>query len=160
MVSSIGSMMTDLLQNYREMQFSSGATKNESSQSFEEIIGNKTQEQTETVASEKNSLQAALKSEDSDSSGSAKNEMDLNQDGVVTIDEVMQYVSMQMSQELQEQLAADQGSDEMSQNADQSAQQQKADLQDFKSLQATQAYQKGENLLSASIGAVTQSFAV
>ena len=159
MVSSIGSMTTDLLQNYRQMQFSSGTTQNDAPQSFEEIMGSKT-ENPQSSSIDAGGIQGAFKAEKDESSSSTKSEMDLNQDGVVTIDEVMQYVSMQMAQQMQEQMAADQGSDEMSQEAEQNNQQQKADVQDFKALQATQAYQIGENMLTASIGAVTQSFAV
>ena len=163
MVSSIGSMTTDLLQNYREMQFSSGSTKNETARSFDELMSNKTQSSENSGIAATGGINGAFETEkdsESSSSSSTKSEMDLNQDGVITIDEVMQYVAMQMAQEMQEQMASDQGADQMAQDAEQNPQQQKSDIQDFKALQATQAYQMGENILNASIGSVTQSFAV
>lgn len=158
MVSSIGSVASSIFQQYQGISSDSASVSTKQSLSFEELVGNGVVENSEKASSDEiSSMGGSSKSSDS---SSAKSEMDLNQDGVITIDEVMQYVAMQMAEQMQEQMASDEASDQMSQESEQNTKQQQSDMKDFKIQMASQAYQMGEGLLNASIGAVTQSFAV
>ena len=158
MVSSIGAVASSIFQQYQGISSDSASVSTKQSLSFEELVGNGVVENSEKASS--NEISAMGGSSKSSDSSSAKSEMDLNQDGVITIDEVMQYVAMQMVEQMQEQMASDEASDQMSQESEQNTKQQQSDMKDFKIQMASQAYQMGEGLLNASIGAVTQSFAV
>lgn len=157
MVSSIGSAAGSIFQDYLSLQSSSETYSTKQAQSFDELLSNG------TVSSDEEELSTGITSMGGSAgaeASSSNSEMDLNHDGTVTIDEIMQYTAMQMMEQMKEQLAAEEGSDQMGQQSGQDSQQQKFDMNNFKTQMASQAYQMGENLLSASIGSVTQSFAL
>lgn len=149
MVSSIGAYAGDI------MQFLQVQNRVETSQcpSFEDLVGNGT-------ISVSNDDSTGITAMAGGSSSSSNSEMDLNNDGVVTIDEIMRYTEMQMMERMQEQMAEEQSSDAMSHEAEKGKQNESFDLNSFKTQMATKAYQMGQDLLTASIGAVTQSFAL
>lgn len=149
MVSSIGAYAGDI------MQFLQVQNRVETSQcpSFEDLVGNGT-------ISVSNDDSTGITAMAGGSSSSSNSEMDLNNDGVVTIDEIMRYTEMQMMERMQEQMAEEQSSDAMSQEAEKGKQNDGFALNNFKTQMATKAYQMGQDLLTASIGAVTQSFAL
>lgn len=159
MVGSIGSISSSIFQQYQGIQNSSEAYSTKQAQSFDELVGNGTISAGEEVSSSTGITSMGGGSESSGSS-SSNSEMDLNNDGQVTIDEIMRYTAMQMMEKMKEQMASDEGSQEMSQQDAQNPQQQKVDVESFKTQMAAQAYQMGENLLSAAIGSVTGSIAV
>lgn len=161
MVSSIGSTASSLFQYYSSIQNSADSVSTAQGQSFEELLSNgKVSNQNDNQNFSITALPdvGSSQSSSSSSSSSSNSEMDLNGDGVVTLDEILQYTAMQMSEQVNEQIAADEGSEQM-QN-EQNQQQDSFDLNSFKTQMASKAYQMGENLLSASIGSVTGSFAV
>ncbi len=165
MVSSIGSVASSMLLQYQNLQAGSETLSAQQGQSFEELIGMGKISQDDgsssmsiTALPSVSSSGGSSASSSSSSSSSSNSEMDLNGDGVVTSDEVMQYIAMQMSEKIQEDIASDEASDNMAQNENQNQQQHKSGVENFKTQMATQAYQFGENLLTASIGAVTKSF--
>ena len=86
--------------------------------------------------------------------------MDLNQDGEVTIDEIMRYTEMQMMEKMQEQMAEENSNETNFDDNEKKANDEKFDMNSFKTQMAAKAYQMGETLLTTSIGAITQSFAV
>lgn len=161
MVSSIGSVAGNLFAQYQELQNSSEAYSTKQAQSFDELVGSGKISAGEDQSSGTGitSIGGASGSGGTESS-SSNSEMDLNNDGTVTIDEIMQYTAMQMMEQMQDQMASDEGSDQMSQENGQNKQQEKFDINTFKTQMASQAYQMGENLLNSSIGSVTQSFAL
>lgn len=153
MVSSVGAYAGDI------MQFLQLQNRAETSQciSFEDLVGNGTI----SVSNDNDSTGiTAMSNGSSAGSSSSNSEMDLNNDGVVTIDEIMRYTEMQMMERMQEQMAEEQSSDAMTQDGEKGKQQDSFDMSRFKTQMATKAYQMGQDLLTASIGAVTQSFAL
>ena len=152
MVSSIGSIASSIFQYTQTVQSSSDAYSTKQVQSFDELVGNG------VISLNSEESGTGITALGGSSSSSQKSEMDLNQDGQVTIDEVIRYTQMQMQEQMKEIVASDVGSEEMSQNENQNARQDKIDLSEFKSKMATQAYQLGETLLNTSIGAITNSF--
>lgn len=156
MVSSIGAYASDLMQY---VNISSNSTNYETTQgiSFDELIGNG---KVTLNKQENNSTGITAMGGFSNGSDSSEtySEMDLNQDGTVTIDEIMRYTEMQMMEKMQEQMTEEAGDEEKSDNKN--AHSEKFDLDAFKTQMATKSYQMGEALLNTSIGAVTQSFAV
>ena len=153
MVSSVGAYAGDI------MQFFQLQNRVETSQcpSFEDLVGNGT---ISVSNDDTTGITAMGGGSSSGSSTSSNSEMDLNNDGVVTIDEIMRYTEMQMMERMQEQVAEEQSSDAMSHEAEKGKQNESFDLNSFKTQMATKAYQMGQDLLTASIGAVTQSFAL
>ena len=163
MVSSIGSTASSLFQYYSSIQNSADSVSTAQGQSFEELLSNgKVSNQNDNQNFSITALPDVGSSQSSSSSSSSSSniEMDLNGDGVVTLDEILQYTAMQMSEQVNEQIAADEGSEQMQNESGQNLQQDSFDLNSFKTQMASKAYQMGENLLSASIGPVTGSFAV
>ena len=163
MVSSIGSVASSMFLQYQNLQAGSDALSTQQGQSFEELIGMGKISQDDGSSSMSITALPSVSSSggssaSSSSSSSSNSEMDLNGDGVVTSDEVMQYIAMQMSEKVQEDIASDEASDNMAQNENQNQQQHKSGVENFKTQMASQAYQFGENLLTASIGTVTKSF--
>ena len=159
MVGSIGAYASDILQY---MQISSNATTGSQTvqgTSFEELIGNgriSTQENTQSTGI---TTMGGLSTSDS-SANETYSEMDLNQDGQVTIDEIMRYTEMQMMEKMQEQLADAVGDENKTDENEKKSQNDKFDMNSFKTQLAAKAYQMGETLLNTSISAVTQNFAV
>lgn len=159
MVSSIGSYAADIMQQYTNFSTGTDALKTAQSPSFDELIGNGTvtsSDEASTANSSTGITSMGGSSSSEESSSSSNSEMDLNNDGVVTIDEIMQYTAMKMAEQMQDQLASDEGADQMGQQNESS--QQKPDINDFKTQMAAKAYQAGQGLLTASIASVTQSF--
>ena len=159
MVSSIGSYAADIMQQYTNFSTGSDALKTAQSPNFDELIGNGTvtsSDESSTANSSTGITSMGGSSSSEESSSSSNSEMDLNNDGVVTIDEIMQYTAMKMAEQMQDQLASDEGADQMGQQNELS--QQKSDINDFKTQMAAKAYQAGQGLLTASIASVTQSF--
>lgn len=159
MVSSIGSYAADIMQQYTNFSTGSDALKTAQSPNFDELIGNGTvtsSDESSTANSSTGITSMGGSSSSEESSSSSNSEMDLNNDGVVTIDEIMQYTAMKMAEQMQDQLASDEGADQMGQQNESS--QQKSDMNDFKTQMAAKAYQAGQGLLTASIASVTQSF--
>lgn len=158
MVSSIGSYATDIMQQYINFSTGTDALKTAQSPSFDELIGNGTVTSSDesSTANSSTGITSMGGSSSEESSSSSNSEMDLNNDGVVTIDEIMQYTAMKMAEQMQDQLASDEGADQMGQQNELS--QQKSDINDFKTQMAAKAYQAGQGLLTASIASVTQSF--
>lgn len=159
MVSSIGSYATDIMQQYTNFSTGTDALKTAQSPNFDELIGNGTvtsSDEASTANSSTGITSMGGSSSSEESSSSSNSEMDLNNDGVVTIDEIMQYTAMKMAEQMQDQLASDEGADQMGQQNESS--QQKSDINDFKTQMAAKAYQAGQGLLTASIASVTQSF--
>ncbi len=158
MVSSIGSYAADIMQQYTNFSTGTDALKTAQSPSFDELIGNGTVTSSDesSTANSSTGITSMGGSSSEESSSSSNSEMDLNNDGVVTIDEIMQYTAMKMAEQMQDQLASDEGADQMGQQNESS--QQKSDMNDFKTQMAAKAYQAGQGLLTASIASVTQSF--
>ena len=158
MVSSIGSYAADIMQQYTNFSTGTDALKTAQSPSFDELIGNGTVTSSDesSTANSSTGITSMGGSSSEESSSSSNSEMDLNNDGVVTIDEIMQYTAMKMAEQMQDQLASDEGADQMGQQNESS--QQKSDINDFKTQMAAKAYQAGQGLLTASIASVTQSF--
>lgn len=158
MVSSIGSYATDIMQQYTNFSTGTDALKTAQSPNFDELIGNGTVTSSDesSTANSSTGITSMGGSSSEESSSSSNSEMDLNNDGVVTIDEIMQYTAMKMAEQMQDQLASDEGADQMGQQNESS--QQKSDINDFKTQMAAKAYQAGQGLLTASIASVTQSF--
>ena len=158
MVGSIGSVASNLFQQYQNIQSSTEAYTTKQALSFDELIGNgKITNETESQNKNNNAL-AAIGGSSSKESSSTNSEMDLNKDGTVTIDEIMRYTEMQMMEQMKEQMASDEGSNQMSEKDNDFNQNLKESINDFKTKMATQAYKIGESLISTSIGAVTQNF--
>ena len=158
MVSSIGSYAADIMQQYTNFSTGTDALKTAQSPNFDELIGNGTVTSSDesSTANSSTGITSMGGSSSEESSSSSNSEMDLNNDGVVTIDEIMQYTAMKMAEQMQDQLASDEGADQMGQQNESS--QQKSDINDFKTQMAAKAYQAGQGLLTASIASVTQSF--
>ena len=158
MVSSIGSYAADIMQQYINFSTGTDALKTAQSPNFDELIGNGTVTSSDesSTANSSTGITSMGGSSSEESSSSSNSEMDLNNDGVVTIDEIMQYTAMKMAEQMQDQLASDEGADQMGQQNESS--QQKSDMNDFKTQMAAKAYQAGQGLLTASIASVTQSF--
>ena len=158
MVSSIGSYAADIMQQYTNFSTGTDALKTAQSPNFDELIGNGTVTSSDesSTANSSTGITSMGGSSSEESSSSSNSEMDLNNDGVVTIDEIMQYTAMKMAEQMQDQLASDEGADQMGQQNESS--QQKSDMNDFKTQMAAKAYQAGQGLLTASIASVTQSF--
>lgn len=80
-------------------------------------------------------------------------EMDLNQDGQVTIDEVIKYMQLQQSAQDFSQEASEEGASQM-----QSQDQTVMSMEDYKTKQATKAYQFEQNLLNDVSNILLNSF--
>ena len=157
MVGSIGSIASNLFQQYQNIQSSTEAYTTKQALSFDELIGNGTITN-ENQSQNENGSGFAIGKSSSSSDSSSYSEMDLNRDGTVTIDEILRYTEMQMAEKMTDQIASDEGSSQMSEKDNDLNQNIKESLNNFKTKMATQAYKIGESLISTSIGAVTQNF--
>ncbi len=149
-ISAIGSYSTDIFQSLT----STDSSKTTAGMSFEDMISNGIISNTdnEKVSTGITAAGGEAKAESADTSGS-KNEMDLNNDGQVTIDEVIRYMQMQMADNMSEQMSSEDGSFEMGQQA-----QQNTGIEEFKSKQAANAYQAGRQLMDTAVDMITDSF--
>ena len=101
MVSSIGAYGTDIMQYLQISTTNTSDVHTNRSLSFDELIGNgKISENQNTDSSTGITAMAGMEGSASNSSSETYSEMDLNQDGVVTIDEIMRYTEMQMMEKM------------------------------------------------------------
>ncbi len=133
MVSSIGSMANSILQ-FTSAAFSAGSTE-QAAQSFDELVGSG------QVSTQESSSSSGVASAGGGGSSSGTNsEMDLNNDGQVTIDEIIKYTQMQMQEQMSEQMSSDEGAAQMAQDT-----QKQSGIEEFKSKQAASAYSAIQN---------------
>lgn len=117
--------------------------------SFDDVLQSSAQNSTEaTEESEATTLSGA--SGGGSSSSGTNSEMDLNNDGQVTIDEILRYMEMQQAGNDFEQAASEEGSQQMAQENSNTI-----SLEDFKIQQASKAYKSSQMILSD----VTEMFA-
>lgn len=155
-VGSIGSFAADILKQYQEMMSASESVKTGNSQSFSELVGNGAISGTQNSSSTGiTAMGGASESSESSSSSSsnANSEMDLNNDGQVTADEVIRYMQIQMMDEMTEQASSEDGSAQMNQQS-----QAATGIEDFKNQQAAKAYQNSQKLLSSLTDMIAGSF--
>lgn len=161
-LSSIGSYAASQLFNYRTEQFSGGQTN--TALSFDELVGNsaiQTEEEPSLGVDGITAMPTMSKSSetsDSSSSSSSNSEMDLNQDGQVTSDEIIRYLQMQMMERMSEEMCNMQNEENSSQQNSNTINQT-----DFKNKIATTAYKAGEALITAAAstaGAAATSFLI
>lgn len=133
MVGSIGSVSSSMFQYLLSMPSTTESSQNVS---FDNMLsGNKVDNQS-AADSISNAGGAS-----STSSSSANSEMDLNNDGQVTIDEVIRYTQMQMTEKMSEQMSSEDGAFEMGQQA----QNQFNGVEELKNKQAASAYGLNQN---------------
>lgn len=133
MVGSIGSVSSSMFQYLLSMPSTTESSQNVS---FDNMLsGNKVDNQS-AADSVSNAGGAS-----STSSSSANSEMDLNNDGQVTIDEVIRYTQMQMTEKMSEQMSSEDGAFEMGQQA----QSQLNGMEELKNKQAASAYRLNQN---------------
>lgn len=150
MVGSIGSISSNIYQYQLSMPES---VQTSQAMSFDELISSGKIENQE--ADSQNSVFAMQSggSGSSSSSSSANSEMDLNNDGQVTIDEVIRYMQMQMVDKMSEQMSSEDGAFEMGQQGSE----QNSAIEDFKTKQAAGAYQSVQNSI---VDMMASSFSV
>lgn len=133
MVGSIGSVSSSMFQYLLSMPSTTESSQNVS---FDNVLSaNKVDNQ-----SAADSISNAGGTS-STSSSSANSEMDLNNDGQVTIDEVIRYTQMQMTDKMSEQMSSEDGAFEMGQQA----QSQLNGMEELKNKQAASAYGLNQN---------------
>ena len=130
------------------------ATQTSQSLSFEELVSNGKIENPSAENSPAITAAGGGGTSESNESSSSNSEMDLNNDGQVTSDEVIRYMQMQMLDKMSEQMSSEDGAFEMGQQANQ---QQTNGIEEFKNKQAANAYQINQNAL---IDTITSSFMV
>lgn len=132
--------------------------------SYQSLFSTQTSQTTsQSVTSFDDALQSSATSENSETSAAggsggsgatgSKSEMDLNNDGTVTVDEIIKYMEMQQAGTEFEQNAAEEGSQQMSQENN-----NVANINDFKNQQASKAYSISQNLISDVTDMISQSF--
>src|SRR5574344_56068 len=156
-ISSIGNFQNTLLQSI-------GSYGSSDSSSIFDSVLSKTQTDT-TEASDLSSADDSTQTASNDSTGvtsmgggsssssQTNSEMDLNKDGPVTMDEIIQYMQMQMLDEMSEEMGSEEGSSHMA-----SQSQNSYDTTAFKTQQAASAYQSGQQLLSSVTDMISDSF--
>ena len=150
-ISTIGAYTTGVF----ESLMSADSSKTSTGMSFEDMVSNGIINNTDSEKHTAGITAAGGVSEKdgSDSSSGSKNEMDLNNDGKVTMDEIVRYMQMQMADNMSEQMSSEDGSFEMGQQA-----QQNTGIEEFKTKQAANAYQAGRQLMDTAVDMVTDSF--
>ena len=150
-ISTIGAYTTGVF----ESLMSADSSKTSTGMSFEDMVSNGIINNTDSEKHTAGITAAGGVSEKdgSDSSSGSKNEMDLNNDGKVTMDEIVRYMQMQMADNISEQMSSEDGSFEMGQQA-----QQNTGIEEFKTKQAANAYQAGRQLMDTAVDMVTDSF--
>lgn len=133
MVGSIGSVSSSMFQYLLSMPSTTESSQNVS---FDNVLsGNKVDNQSAADSA------SNAGGTSSTSSSSANSEMDLNNDGQVTIDEVIRYTQMQMTEKMSEQMSSEDGAFEMGQQA----QSQLNGVEELKNKQAASAYRLNQN---------------
>lgn len=159
MIGTVGSISTNIYQNYSELQALSGRISQP--MSFDDLLSNGiiTTKQdpilgvdgiTALPTVEKNSSADTISTSSTSNSNS---EMDLNKDGQVTSDEIIRYIQMQMTDRVAEELCADEGSSQMEQQA-----QNHSQLDDYKNKLVKTAYKIGDSMLDKVASASSFSF--
>ena len=156
MVNSIGSIATNIYQNYRDTQLSSITTSQ--ALSFDELLSNGVIEKEAKPSLGVDAITAVPSMEKcSDktdtTASSSSSDMDLNKDGQVTTDEIVRYLQLQMMDKMAEELSSEEGVVQMGQQAN-----LQSGTNDFKAKLASNAYKFGETLLNTSFTAAKTSF--
>ena len=149
MVGAIGSISSSIYQYQLTMP---DVTQASQAASFEELVS-KGKIENPSPGSQSASVSAASAggtSSSSSSSSSANSEMDLNNDGQVTSDEVIRYMQMQMLDKMSEQMSSEDGAFEMGQQGT-----QQSGIEEFQTKQAANAYRANQDSL---IDMITSSF--
>ncbi len=143
MVGAIGSISNSIYQYQLTMP---DVSQTSQSSSFEELVSNG---KIENPSAESQS--ASVSAAGGGSSSSSNSEMDLNNDGQVTSDEVIRYMQMQMLDKMSEQMSSEDGAFEMGQQGTQ----QSSGIEEFQTKQAESAYRANQDSL---IDMITSSF--
>ena len=143
MVGAIGSISSSIYQYQLTMP---DVTQTSQSSSFEELVSNG---KIENPSAESSSASVSAAG-GSSSSSSSNSEMDLNNDGQVTSDEVIRYMQMQMLDKMSEQMSSEDGAFEMGQQGT-----QQSGIEEFQTKQAANAYRANQDSL---IDMITSSF--
>lgn len=133
MVGSIGSVSSSMFQYLLSMPSTTESSQNVS---FDNVLSANKVDNQSAADSVSNAGGTS-----STSSSSANSEMDLNNDGQVTIDEVIRYTQMQMTDKMSEQMSSEDGAFEMGQQA----QSQLNGMEELKNKQAASAYGLNQN---------------
>lgn len=133
MVGSIGSVSSSMFQYLLSMPSTTESSQNVS---FDNVLSVNKVDNQSAADSVSNAGGTS-----STSSSSANSEMDLNNDGQVTIDEVIRYTQMQMTDKMSEQMSSEDGAFEMGQPA----QSQLNGMEELKNKQAASAYGLNQN---------------
>ncbi len=143
MVGAIGSISSSIYQYQLTMP---DVTQTSQASSFEELVSNW---KVENPSAESSSASVSAAG-GSSSSSSSNSEMDLNNDGQVTSDEVIRYMQMQMLDKMSEQMSSEDGVFEMGQQGT-----QQSGIEEFQTKQAANAYRANQDSL---IDMITSSF--
>lgn len=143
MVGAIGSISSSIYQYQLTMP---DVTQTSQASSFEELVSNG---KVENPSAESSSASVSAAG-GSSSSSSSNSEMDLNNDGQVTSDEVIRYMQMQMLDKMSEQMSSEDGAFEMGQQGS-----QQSGIEEFQTKQAANAYRANQDSL---IDMITSSF--
>ena len=155
MIESIGSIGTNIYQNYRESQITTDKTVQASS--FDNLLSNDIVKTTNEPILELDGITPTTLSEPKSqetttSSNNSSNEMDLNKDGLVTSDEIIRYIQMQMVDRMAEEICSDEGTSQMEQQT-----QNTNNLDAFKNKVAKAAYKVGEAIIDTTNSATSYS---
>ena len=155
MIESIGSIGRNIYQNYRELQITTDKTVQASS--FDNLLSNDIVKTTNEPILELDGITPTTLSdpksqETTTSSNNSSNEMDLNKDGLVTSDEIIRYIQMQMVDRMAEEICSDEGTSQMEQQT-----QNTNNLDAFKNKVAKAAYKVGEAIIDTTNSATTYS---
>ena len=150
MVGAIGSISSSIYQYQLTMP---DVTQASQAASFEELVSNGKIENpsADSQSASVSAASAGGTSSSSSSSSSANSEMDLNNDGQVTSDEVIRYMQMQMLDKMSEQMSSEDGAFEMGQQGTEKSN----GIEKFQAKQAAGAYQANQDSL---IDMITTSF--
>lgn len=155
MIESIGSIGRNIYQNYRELQITTDKTVQASS--FDNLLSNDIVKTTNEPILELDGITPTTLSEPKSqetttSSNNSSNEMDLNKDGLVTSDEIIRYIQMQMVDRMAEEICSDEGTSQMEQQT-----QNTNNLDAFKNKVAKAAYKVGEAIIDTTNSATSYS---
>ena len=139
-ISGIGAYSASIFQSLSASD-SAGTT---AGMSFDDMVANGVISNTEDEKASTGitAMGGSSEKEETSSSSGSNSEMDLNNDGQVTMDEIVRYMQMQMADNMSEQMSSEDGSFEMGQQA-----QQNTGIEEFKTRQAANAYQSGQQLM-------------
>ena len=150
-ISGIGAYSASIFQSLSASD-SAGTT---AGMSFDDMVANGVISNTEDEKASTGitAMGGSSEKEETSSSSGSNSEMDLNNDGQVTMDEIVRYMQMQMADNMSEQMSSEDGSFEMGQQA-----QQNTGIEEFKTRQAANAYQSSQQLMDSVSDMITDSF--